>query len=109
MITVLKRIVLFASSKGGVGRTLAATAVGDMVRNDLGLPVALYDADGRDDALSFYMGSLDEDRNPVADQDPMTGVRHSEDCRRRTLPDFVDCMNTDAERIFFDTDADCLG
>ena len=108
MNTVLKRIVLFASSKGGVGRTLAATAVSDLVRNDLGLPVALYDADGRDDALSFYMGALDENRNPVADQNPMTGVRCSGRDLKRTATDFIECMETGAERIFFDTDPDCL-
>lgn len=69
-----KRVVLVASEKGGVGKSVFSRALVDELRNGAGVAVAAYDADGGVGALVRVLGTRDETGRVVQDQNPAEGV-----------------------------------
>lgn len=86
-----KRVVLIASEKGGVGKSVAARALIDHLRGE-GVQVAAYDADGGVGALVRVLGTRDEGGRVAADQAPTKGVGYYNvraDGERNTLLDGI--------------------
>lgn len=87
----MKRVVLIASEKGGVGKSVAARALIDQLRGE-GIKVAAYDADGGVGALVRVLGTRDEAGRVETDQVPTKGVGYYNvraDAERNTLLDAI--------------------
>lgn len=68
-----KRVVLITSEKGGVGKSVTARTLVEILRNQ-GTRVAAYDADGGVGALLRVLGTKGETGDPIEEQDPTVGV-----------------------------------
>lgn len=70
----LKRVVLVASEKGGVGKSVFSRSLIDHLRSTANVTVAAYDADGGVGALVRVLGTRDAGGRIEADQVPSEGV-----------------------------------
>lgn len=70
----LKRVVLVASEKGGVGKSVFSRSLIDHLRSTANVAVAAYDADGGVGALVRVLGTRDEAGRIDPDQVPSEGV-----------------------------------
>lgn len=70
---VSKRVILVASEKGGVGKSVAARALIGQLRTE-GTPVAAYDADGGVGALVRVLGTRDASGRLEPEQNATAGV-----------------------------------
>jgi hypothetical protein len=87
----LKRVVLIASEKGGVGKSVKARALIDHLRSE-GVKLAAYDADGSVGALVRVLGTRTGDGRLAPQQDPVKGVGYYNvraDGERNTLLDAI--------------------
>ena len=95
-----KRVILVASEKGGVGKSVFARSLVDHLRNS-GATVAAYDADGSVGALVRVLGTRDGG-SIVQPQDATAGVgiyNIRSDEQRATL---LDCISEGAPLIVHD-------
>jgi len=69
----IKRVVLVASEKGGVGKSVFTRTLVDHLRA-IGKRVAAYDADGSVGATARVLGSRDVNGSIELEQDPVEGI-----------------------------------
>lgn len=86
-----KRLIGVVSGKGGVGKTMTARALLDVLRSE-GVKAAAFDADGAVGGLVRLYGTRADDGGIVETQDPMDGVAFYDlrsDKERNTLLDSI--------------------
>jgi hypothetical protein len=90
-LTAMKRLIGIVSGKGGVGKTMTARVLLDVLRGE-GVKVGAYDADGSVGGLVRLYGTRGEDGGVIATQDPLDGVAFYDlrsDRERNTLLDSI--------------------
>jgi hypothetical protein len=98
---VVKRLLGIVSGKGGVGKTMTARALLDVMRSE-NVKVAAFDADGAVGGLVRLYGQRADDGKVMDSQDPMVGVAFYDlrsDRERNTL---LDSVALDASVILHD-------
>jgi hypothetical protein len=69
----IKRIIMIASQKGGVGKSWYCLSYVDFLRSS-GVSLAAYDADGSVGSLMRVLGTRDDTGKLLVDQDPLAGI-----------------------------------
>ena len=98
---VVKRLLGIVSGKGGVGKTMTARALLDVMRSE-NVKAAAFDADGAVGGLVRLYGQRADDGKVMDSQDPMAGVAFYDlrsDRERNTL---LDSIALDASVILHD-------
>jgi hypothetical protein len=100
-LTATKHLIGIVSGKGGVGKTMTARVLLDVLRGE-GVAVGAYDGDGSVGGLVRLYGTRDDDGGVIEIQDPLQGVAFYDlrsDRERNTL---LDSIALDVEVILHD-------
>jgi hypothetical protein len=88
-----KRVLLIASEKGGVGKSVVCRTLVDFLRQR-GVRVAAYDADGAVGATLRILGARDANGRLVETQDPTAGVGYYSGRDDSERPTLLDCIES---------------
>ncbi|CAK0740435.1 CobQ/CobB/MinD/ParA nucleotide binding domain-containing protein [uncultured Gammaproteobacteria bacterium] len=97
----LRRMVVVASHKGGVGKTFFSTTLIGWMRNQ-GIEVAAYDSDGIVGGLRRVLGIKGTDGMPLPGQDPLKGCGYYDIRSERERAQFLDCVSLGHKLILQD-------
>ena len=96
-----KRVVLVTSEKGGVGKSVTARTLVELLRMG-GTRLAAYDADGGVGALLRVLGTRDEAGEILDEQDPALGVGYYNIRADEERPTLLNCIASGEPLIVHD-------
>ncbi|CAK0744678.1 CobQ/CobB/MinD/ParA nucleotide binding domain-containing protein [Azospirillaceae bacterium] len=97
----LRRMIVVASHKGGVGKTFFSSTLVSWMRAQT-IDIAAYDSDGIVGGLRRVLGIKGGDGMPMAGQDPQKGCGYYDIRSERERAQFLDCVSTGHNLILQD-------
>ena len=97
----MKRVIFIASQKGGAGKSTFARALLDQLRQE-NFTTAAFDADGNVGQLLQYVGSRDDRRVLLREQDPIQGCGYFDIYAEDDRDEIINALALQAERLLFD-------
>ncbi|MBY3314742.1 nucleotide-binding protein [Rhizobium laguerreae] len=103
-----KRLILIVNNKGGVGKSVIARQLADVLR-ETGKVVEVYDTDGGTGSLLLANGSRDENGALLREQDAKVGIGYFDIRLDRDRNKLLDNLSSGADTIVCDMAGGSLG